>query len=383
MYMPPWCTWERCFFFSFSLFLLPSSPSLVVSSLSSFVFFPLSFSVFFLALSLCLRVTLRCFCVWCVCVCWEREGDRVYVQNASRVFVQNVPVRTCTTPACGNTCRRGTITHGDVLNPHTGFSRATPHQTPQPQWHTPHTHHTHTHTNHHATSHGDRDSLAVYPRLFWTTLTFRADVATIMRVIVTPAVCPRLFEILTRLTFGAQRRKHCVNSIWDRRKKKNRDKEARRPRANEFTFSDTVSPGTSTAIQHLIPGRKTKVELLNQRKHDNVPPGTFGRMVQLIPGRTKKVKLIVIPARKTKVPGQLASAADTQCSTRSRFWVFKISGKVRVLQQSQSALLCGISHMTTLLKATRVVFSRNQTSQASVTSSGPFCDRSCKFVYWP
>ena len=33
---------------------------------------------------------------------------------------------------------------------------------------------------------------AVNPRLFSTTLTFRADVATIMRFIVTPAVCPRL-----------------------------------------------------------------------------------------------------------------------------------------------------------------------------------------------
>ena len=35
---------------------------------------------------------------------------------------------------------------------------------------------------------------AVYPRLFEIsiTLTFRADVATLMRFIVTPAVCPRL-----------------------------------------------------------------------------------------------------------------------------------------------------------------------------------------------
>ena len=38
------------------------------------------------------------------------------------------------------------------------------------------------------TPHGDRDSLAVYPRLFSTTLTFRADVATIMRVMVSPIV---------------------------------------------------------------------------------------------------------------------------------------------------------------------------------------------------
>ena len=35
-----------------------------------------------------------------------------------------------------------------------------------------------------------------------------------------------------------------------------------------------------------------------------------------------------------------------QCSSRSGFWIFKISRKVRVLKQSQSALLSSISHMT-------------------------------------
>ena len=48
-------------------------------------------------------------------------------------------------------------------------------------------------------------TLAIYPRLFGTTMTFRADVATVMRVMVNLAVCPRLFEILARLTFEPQR----------------------------------------------------------------------------------------------------------------------------------------------------------------------------------
>ena len=35
-----------------------------------------------------------------------------------------------------------------------------------------------------------------------------------MRVLVAPAVCLRVFEILTPLTFGALRKKtYCVNSI--------------------------------------------------------------------------------------------------------------------------------------------------------------------------
>ena len=89
-----------------------------------------------------------------------------------RVWSQNVPVCTGTTPACGNTCARGAGTHGDVLNLHTEvFSacQAAPHTTP----HTQHTHttqhttqhnttHTHTHTHHttpqHTTPHGDRDT---------------------------------------------------------------------------------------------------------------------------------------------------------------------------------------------------------------------------------
>ena len=36
-----------------------------------------------------------------------------------------------------------------------------------------------------------------------------------MRVIVTPVVCPRLFEILTTLTLGALRRNHIVSTALE------------------------------------------------------------------------------------------------------------------------------------------------------------------------
>ena len=51
-----------------------------------------------------LQIVLLLLCVAC-CVVWHAENSRVYMQN--------VPVCTCTTPACG------AGTHGDVLNVHT------------------------------------------------------------------------------------------------------------------------------------------------------------------------------------------------------------------------------------------------------------------------
>ena len=83
-----------------------------------------------------------CWC-WCWCVTltlpsFPHPSPRVYVQNAVRVYIQNVPVCTGTTPACGNTCGRGAGAHGDVLNVHTEgvlnvhtqvFQPSTPHTT--------------------------------------------------------------------------------------------------------------------------------------------------------------------------------------------------------------------------------------------------------------
>ena len=45
--------------------------------------------------------------------------------------------------------------------------------------------------------------------------------------------------------------------------------------------------------------------------------------------------------------------------------------------------MCCISHVATLPVITRVMTVRNQTSQAFVTSSCPFCDCPCQFVYGP
>ena len=68
---------------------------------------------------------------------------------------------------------------------------------------------------------------------------------------------------------------------------------------------------------------------------------------------------------------------------RGRFWFFKIHSKIGILEQSQSAMLCSISHMTILPEITRAVNIRNQTSQASVTSSFHFCNCLFQFAYQP
>ena len=78
-----------------------------------------------------------CGCGRGVCVC----GVVWHVQNAPRLYIQNVPaVCTGTTRTCRNTCARGARIHGDVLNVHTGtfwsdtrsffsVSHHTPHRT--------------------------------------------------------------------------------------------------------------------------------------------------------------------------------------------------------------------------------------------------------------
>ena len=61
--------------------------------------------------------------VVCVCVCCgtlkKHEKTRVWIQNALRVCIQNVPLYAGTTSTCVSTCARGAGTHGDVLNLHT------------------------------------------------------------------------------------------------------------------------------------------------------------------------------------------------------------------------------------------------------------------------
>ena len=77
------------------------------------------------------------------------------------------------------------------------------------------------------------------------------------------------------------------------------------------------------------------------------------------------------------------TSKNAQCSTRSRFWILKISSKIWVLKQSQSALFGSISHMTILSVFTCVMNVWNQSIQAFVTCFGPLSDWSCKFVHWP
>ena len=48
--------------------------------------------------------------------------------------------------------------------------------------------------------------------------------AMLMGVMVTPAVCPRLFEFLTTLTFGALRKNHIVSTTFEDIAKKNTKK---------------------------------------------------------------------------------------------------------------------------------------------------------------
>ena len=72
-----------------------------------------------------------------------------------------------------------------------------------------------------------------------------------------------------------------------------------------------------------------------------------------------------------------------QKSSRGWFWVFKISGKARVLKQSQPALLCSVSRMTILPVFTRVTNVRDQTCQTFVACSGKIGDSTCKFLHGP
>ena len=76
------------------------------------------------------------------------------------------------------------------------------------------------------------------------------------------------------------------------------------------------------------------------------------------------------------------TSKNAQCSSRNGFWILKISRKIRVLKQSQSALFCSITHMTILFVFTCMMNVRNQSIQAFATSLGPFCDGSCEFVHW-
>ena len=55
------------------------------------------------------------------------------------------------------------------------------------------------------------------------------------------------------------------------------------------------------------------------------------------------------------------TSKNTRCSTRSRFWILKISCKIGVLKQSQSALFGSVSHMAILFVFTCMMNAGDQT----------------------
>ena len=78
------------------------------------------------------------------------------------------------------------------------------------------------------------------------------------------------------------------------------------------------------------------------------------------------------------------TSETTQDPSWCRFWVFKVSCKIRVLKQSKSALLCCVSHITLLLPVfTCVMNVWDQTCWAFVIGFGPFRHRTSKFVHGP
>ena len=139
-----WCTWERCFFFLLSLFLLLSP--LVVSSLSSFIFSFFSLCLCLsLSLSLCVclrvmfRVMFRVACdVWCaVCVVWcgALKNRRVSLQSAS-------VCRSNTSP-CMPATRAHVFQHVRVVPVHTETPHTSlPRPRTQPTHNTDNTRHT-------------------------------------------------------------------------------------------------------------------------------------------------------------------------------------------------------------------------------------------------
>ena len=75
------------------------------------------------------------------------------------------------------------------------------------------------------------------------------------------------------------------------------------------------------------------------------------------------------------------TSENAQNSPWCWFWVFQISGKIGILNQICSALLCCVSYTTTQPVFTCVVNVRDQTRQPFVTGFCPLRDRMSKFVF--
>ena len=94
-------------------------------------------------------------------------------------------------------------------------------------------------------------------------------------------------------------------------------------------------------------------------------------------------RAINVPIYTSNLLEQMYASENAQRSSRSGFWILKISRKIEVFKQSQFALFGSISHMTILFVCTCMMKIWNQSNQTIVTGLGPFCDWLCKFIYWP
>ena len=126
---------------------------------------------------------------------------------------------------------------------------------------------------------------AVYPRLFSTTLTFRALHGN-QHCHGFSCRSPALVLNFSPLDIlSTARESHCVNTISNHREKisTKTQKIVTHVSVHTLTFHEThcplTPPGNSNTIQYLIPGRATNVELLKQVKIGKVPPGTCGQIV--------------------------------------------------------------------------------------------------------
>ena len=90
-----------------------------------------------------------------------------------------------------------------------------------------------------------------------------------MRVLVTPAVYSRVFEILTRLTSGALRINHIVSLIFDdinkkKTKKSKRKKKPRRPRAANMNRQEH-----NRSLEKYVAWKKSHVNDCSTKQNDS------------------------------------------------------------------------------------------------------------------
>ena len=121
---------------------------------------------------------------------------------------------------------------------------------------------------------------AFYTHLFWTTLTFRADVAT-------PAVCPRLFEKFhphwhSELCVEVASCQHHLRPSQEKKRQRGASSTCEQQFAVR-SWADLPWHCLSRNFKcNSVLNSREDVKRSNtwkQRKHEHVPPGTFGRIV--------------------------------------------------------------------------------------------------------